>query len=70
VILSDLSTTFALQRDPEQASAVLHDAIDAVELTGSAAGKRRVFAVGRRLGQWRNESFVQDVQDRLLALAC
>ncbi len=70
VILADLSTAFVLQGDPEQASAVLHDAIDAVELTSSAAGKRRVFSVGRRLGRWRNEPFVRDVQDRLLALAC
>jgi hypothetical protein len=49
---------------------VLHQAIDLVELTGSAAGKRRVFAAGRQLGLWHNEPFVQQVQDRLLALAC
>jgi hypothetical protein len=39
-------------------------------VTGSAAaGKRRAFAAGRQLTRWRNEAFVQDVQDRLLALA-
>jgi hypothetical protein len=70
VILGDVSTALILQGDPEQASAVLHQAIDLVELTGSAAGKRRVFAAGRQLGPWRNEPFVQEVQDRLLALAC
>jgi hypothetical protein len=70
VILGDVSTALALQSDPEQASAVLHQAIDLVELTGSGAGKRRVFAAGRQLGPWRNEPFVQEVQDRLLALAC
>jgi hypothetical protein len=70
VILGDVSTALVLQGDPEQASAVLHQAIDLVELTGSAAGKRRVFAAGRQLGPWRNEPFVQQVQDRLLALAC
>jgi hypothetical protein len=69
VILGDISTALVLQGDPEQASAVLHQAIDLVELTGSAAGKRRVFAAGRQLGSWRNEPFVE-VQDRLLALAC
>jgi hypothetical protein len=37
--------------------------------TGSAAGERRAFAAGRQLTRWRNEPFVQDVQDRLLALA-
>jgi hypothetical protein len=69
VILADLSTAFVLQDDPEQACAVLHQVIDLVELTGSAAGKRRAFAAGRQLTRWRNEPFVQDVQDRLLALA-
>jgi hypothetical protein len=70
VILGDVSTALVLQGDPEQASAVLHQAIDLVELTGSAAGKRRVLAAGRQLGPWRNEPFAQEVQDRLLALAC
>jgi hypothetical protein len=70
VMLGDVSTALVLQGDPEQASAVLHQAIDLVELTGSGAGKRRVFAAGRQLGPWRNEPFVQEVQDRLLALAC
>jgi hypothetical protein len=71
VILADLSTAFVLQGDPEHASAVLHQAIDLVELTGSAAGKRRAFTAVRQLTQtrWRNEPFVQDVQDRLLLLA-
>jgi hypothetical protein len=69
VILADLSTAFVLQGDPEQACAVLHQVIDLVELTGSAAGKRHAFAAGRQLTPWRNEAFVQDVQDRLLALA-
>jgi hypothetical protein len=70
VILGDVSTALVLQGDPKQASAVLHQAIDLVELTGSAAGKRRVFAAGRQLSPWRNEPFAQEVQDRLLALAC
>jgi hypothetical protein len=69
VILADLSTAFVLQDDPEQACATLHQVIDLVELTGSAAGKRRAFAAGRQLTPWRNEPFVQDLQDRLLALA-
>jgi len=59
VILADLSTTFVLQDDPEQACAVLHQVIDLVELTGSAAGKRRAFAAGRQLTRWRNEAFVK-----------
>jgi hypothetical protein len=70
VVLGDLSTAFALQSQPEQASVVLHEAIDLAELTSNAAGLRRAFAAGRQLGRWRNEPFVQEVQDRLLALAC
>jgi hypothetical protein len=70
VMLGDVSTALVLQGEPEQASAVLHQAIDLVELTGSGAGKRRAFTAGRQLGPWRNEPFVQEVQDRLLALAC
>jgi hypothetical protein len=69
VILADLSTAFVLQNDPEHACAVLHQVIDLVELTGNAAGKRRAFAAGRQLTRWRHEAFVQNVQDRLLALA-
>jgi hypothetical protein len=48
---------------------VLHQVIDLVELTGSAAGTGRAFAAGRQLTRWPNEAFVQEVQDRLLALA-
>jgi hypothetical protein len=60
VILADLSTAFVLQDDPEQACAVLHQVVDLVELTGSAAAdKRRAFAAGRQLSRWRNEAFVQ-----------
>jgi hypothetical protein len=70
VVLGDVSAALVLHGDPEQASALLHQAIDLVELTSSAAGKRRVFAAGRQLGRWRNEPFAQEVQDRLLALAC
>ncbi len=71
VILADLSTALVLQGDPEHASAVLHQAVDLVELTGSAAGKRRSFAAARQLTRtrWRDEPFVRDVQDRLLAVA-
>jgi hypothetical protein len=49
---------------------VLHEAIDLVELTRDAGGMKRVFSAGRQLGPWRHEPFVQEVQDRLLALGC
>jgi hypothetical protein len=70
VVLGDVATALVLGGDPGPASAVLHQAIELVELTGSAAGKRRVFAAGRQLRPWGNEPFAQEVQDRLLALAC
>ena len=70
VILGDLATAFIGQGEPEQATVVLHEAIDLVELTRDAGGMKRVFSAGRQLGPWRNEPFVQEVQDRLLALGC
>jgi hypothetical protein len=69
VVLGDLATAFVLQGVPEQASRVLHEAVDLVEVTRSAAGMRRVFTAGRQLAPWRSELFVQEVQDRLLALS-
>ena len=70
VILGDLATAFIGQGEPEQAAVVLHEAIDLVELTRDAGGKKRVFSAGRQLWSWRHEGFVQEVQDRLLALGC
>jgi hypothetical protein len=69
VVLGDLATAFVLQGVPEQASRVLHEAVDLVEVTRSAAGMRRVFTAGRQLAPWRSEPFVQELQDRLLALS-
>ena len=48
VILAEFVHSLVLQDDPEQGCAVLHQVIDLVELTGSAAGKRRAFAAGRQ----------------------
>ena len=70
VVLGDLAKAFIYQGDPEQAAAVLHQSIDLVERTRSAAGLRRVFKAGWQLRPRRHEPFVQDVQDRLLALGC
>jgi hypothetical protein len=70
VVLGDLAKAFIYQGDPEQAAAVLHQSIDLVERTRSAAGLRPVFKAGWQLRPWRHEPFVQDVQDRLLALGC
>jgi hypothetical protein len=70
VILGDLATAFIGQSEPEQAAVVLHEAIDLVESTRDAGGMKRVFSAGRQLRPWQHEPFVQEVQDRLLALGC
>jgi hypothetical protein len=43
-------------------------AIDAVELTRGGGGLNIVFQAGRELRPWRSEPWVQDINDRLLAL--
>ncbi|MGH8901476.1 MAG: hypothetical protein ACRDYA_07285 [Egibacteraceae bacterium] len=66
--LGDLAIALVRQRDPEQGVAVLHQAMDLVECSWSGRGVQRVFMAGRELRPWIGEPFVQDVQDRLLAL--
>jgi hypothetical protein len=68
VVLGDLATSLIRQGEPEQGCHALHQAIDLVELTRDGGGTRRVFSAGLQLRRWRTEPFVQDVQDRLLAL--
>ena len=63
-----LAVALIRQRDPEQGAAVLHEGIDLVERSWSGRGVQRVFMAGRELRPWIGERFVQDVQDRLLAL--
>lgn len=46
----------------------MHRAIDAVELTRGGGGLNLVFTAGRELLEWRDEGWVQDINDRLLAL--
>jgi hypothetical protein len=52
----------------DQATATLHEAIDAVERTRGGAGLNIIFAAGRELRSWRQEPTVQAMHDRLLAL--
>ncbi|MGH8909780.1 MAG: transcriptional regulator [Egibacteraceae bacterium] len=68
VILGDLAISLIRQRQPEQGAAVLHQAIDLLELTKYGGGVQRVFMAGRELRPWLGEPFAQDVADRLLAL--
>jgi hypothetical protein len=46
----------------------MHRTIDAVELTRGGGGLNLAFAAGRELRQWRQEPWVHDINDRLLAL--
>ena len=56
------------QRKLDEAAASMHRTIDAVELTRGGGGFNVVFAAGRELREWQDETWVQDINDRLLAL--
>lgn len=51
-----------------QAAAVLHQAIDVIELTWGGGGLTIVFGACRELQRWRQVAAVQDVYDRVMAL--
>ncbi|HEX7662157.1 MAG TPA: helix-turn-helix transcriptional regulator [Pseudonocardiaceae bacterium] len=68
IALANLALSLIRQHKLDEAADVMHRAIDAVDLTRGAGGLNLVFAAGRELRAWRNESWVQDIQDRLLAL--
>jgi hypothetical protein len=56
------------QRKLDEAAASMHQTIDTVQVTRGGGGLNLAFAAGRELRQWRSESWVQDINDRLLAL--
>ena len=68
IALANLSLALIRQRKFDEAASTMHQAIDAVELTRGGGGLNLVFAAGRELREWRNEVWVQDINDRLLAL--
>jgi hypothetical protein len=68
IALSNLTLSLVHQRKLDEASATMHQAIDAVEHTRGGAGLNLVFSAGRELRRWRNEPWVHDIDDRLLAL--
>jgi hypothetical protein len=68
IALGNLSLSLIRQRKLDEAAATLHRTIDAVELTRGGGGLNLAFAAGRELREWRHEPWVQDVNDRLLAL--
>jgi tetratricopeptide (TPR) repeat protein len=68
IILGNLALAHVRQRDVDQAAAVLHRAMDLLEVSRGGGGLNVVSAAVRELRPWRQEPVVQDVQERLLAL--
>ena len=68
IVLGNLSLAYLRQGQADDAAAVLHHAIDVIELTWGGGGLNIVFAACRELQPWRHVSAVQDVYDRVLAL--
>ncbi|MEU3458574.1 helix-turn-helix domain-containing protein [Streptomyces sp. NPDC006733] len=68
IALGNLTLSLIRQRKLDEAATTMHRTIDAVELTRGGGGLNLAFAAGRELRQWRHEPWVQDVNDRLLAL--
>ncbi|MFM9761632.1 helix-turn-helix transcriptional regulator [Streptomyces scabiei] len=68
IALGNLTLSLIRQRRLDEAAATMHRTIDAVELTRGGGGLNLAFAAGRELREWRQEPWVQDVNDRLLAL--
>lgn len=68
IALGNLTLSLIHQRKLEEAAETMHRTIDAVELTRGGGGLNLAFAAGRELREWRTEAWVQDINDRLLAL--
>jgi hypothetical protein len=68
IALANLTLSLIRQRKLDEAATTMHRTIDTVELTRGGAGLNLAFTAGRELRQWRNEVWVQDINDRLLAL--
>ncbi|MFF5498954.1 helix-turn-helix domain-containing protein [Streptomyces aquilus] len=68
IALGNLTLSLIRQRKLDEAATSLHRTIDTVELTRGGGGLNLAFAAGRELREWRHEPWVQDINDRLLAL--
>ncbi|ASR39413.1 transcriptional regulator [Prauserella marina] len=68
IAFGNLTLSLIRQRKLDEAATTMHRAIDAVELTRGGGGLNLVFTAGQELQQWRTESNVQDINDRLFAL--
>lgn len=68
IALGNLTLALIRQGKADEAAATMHRTIDTVELTRGGGGLNLAFAAGRELRQWRQEPWVQEINDRLLAL--
>ncbi|MFD9431450.1 MULTISPECIES: helix-turn-helix transcriptional regulator [unclassified Streptomyces] len=68
IALGNLTLALIQQRKLDEAASTMHRTIDAVELTRGGGGLNLAFSAGRELRQWRQESWAQEINDRLLAL--
>lgn len=65
---ANLALALIRQQKLDEAGAIMHRTIDAVELTRGGGELNLAFTAGQELRQWRHEPWAQDIQDRLLAL--
>jgi transcriptional regulator with XRE-family HTH domain len=68
IVLANLGLAYLHQRQLDGATAILHRAIDVIELTRGGGALNIVFGACRELQSWRHVPDVQDVCDRALAL--
>ncbi len=68
LVLGNLALAYISQGALEAAVASLHRAIDVTELSRGGGGLNVIFTAGRQLRRWRQDSGVQDVHDRIMAL--
>ncbi|MFV2194765.1 helix-turn-helix transcriptional regulator [Nocardiopsis sp. LOL_012] len=68
IAYANLALALIRQQKLDEAGAIMHRTIDAVELTRGGGGLNLAFTAGQELRQWRHEPWAQDIQDRLLAL--
>ncbi|MBB4930378.1 DNA-binding XRE family transcriptional regulator [Lipingzhangella halophila] len=68
IAYGNLTLALIRQHKLDEAATTMHRTIDAVELTRGGGGLNLAFTAGQELRPWRHESWVHDVQDRLLAL--
>jgi transcriptional regulator with XRE-family HTH domain len=68
LVLGNLALAYISQGALDAAVASLHLAIDVTEVSRGGGGLNVIFTAGRQLRRWRQNSGVQDVYDRIMAL--